>query len=147
VTEASGEYGVSRPTYYQAQADFEEAGIAGLVPKKRGPRGPHKIQAEVLAFSQDAARSGRIDPGTRAGEIDPGRARPRGASKDDRACRQWKNFAMAPFAVEKPSTAASTAVAQYETLRRAMLGEALPQGRSQRTDALSASRHVERRAL
>jgi transposase len=50
VTDASDEYGVSRPTYYQARAGFEEAGIAGLVPKKRGPRGPHKIQAEVLAF-------------------------------------------------------------------------------------------------
>jgi transposase len=50
VTEASDEYGVSRPTYYQAREDFEEAGIAGLVPKKRGPRGPHKIQADVLAF-------------------------------------------------------------------------------------------------
>jgi transposase len=50
VTDASDEYGVSRPTYYQAKADFEEAGIAGLVPKKRGPRGPHKIQSEVLAF-------------------------------------------------------------------------------------------------
>lgn len=50
VTDASDEYGVSRPTYYQAKADFEQAGIAGLVPKKRGPRGPHKIQSEVLTF-------------------------------------------------------------------------------------------------
>jgi transposase len=50
VTDASDEYGVSRPTFYQAKADFEEAGIAGLVAKKRGPRGPHKIQSEVLAF-------------------------------------------------------------------------------------------------
>jgi len=50
VTDASDEYGVSRPTFYQAKADFEEAGIAGLAPKKRGPRGPHKIQSEVLAF-------------------------------------------------------------------------------------------------
>jgi transposase len=50
VTAASEEYGVSRPTFYQAKADFDEAGIAGLVPKKRGPRGPHKLQGEVLAF-------------------------------------------------------------------------------------------------
>ena len=50
VTEASDEYGVSRPTYYQTKANFDEAGVAGLVPKKRGPRGPHKIQGEVLAF-------------------------------------------------------------------------------------------------
>jgi transposase len=50
VTEASDEYGVSRPTYYQAKASFETAGVAGLVPKKRGPRGPHKLQGEILAF-------------------------------------------------------------------------------------------------
>lgn len=50
VTEVAQEYGVSRPTYYQAKADMETAGIAGLVPKKRGPRGPHKLQGQVLAF-------------------------------------------------------------------------------------------------
>jgi transposase len=50
VTDVSDEYGVSRPTFYQAKADFEGAGIAGLVPKRRGPRGPHKLQSEVLAF-------------------------------------------------------------------------------------------------
>ncbi len=50
VTQVSTEYGVSRPTFYQAKADFEESGIAGLVPRKRGPRGPHKIQSDVLAF-------------------------------------------------------------------------------------------------
>jgi len=50
VTEASGEYGVSRPTYYQAKAGFDMAGIAGLVPAKPGPRGPHKVDDDVLAF-------------------------------------------------------------------------------------------------
>ncbi|MER8887799.1 helix-turn-helix domain-containing protein [Mesorhizobium sp. M0816] len=52
VTDASDEYGVSRPTYYQAKANFDTAGIAGLVPAKPGPRGPHKIDDEVLAFLQ-----------------------------------------------------------------------------------------------
>lgn len=50
VTDAAEEYGVSRPTYYQVAATFEETGIAGLVPKKRGPRGRHKLRTEVLAF-------------------------------------------------------------------------------------------------
>lgn len=50
VTDVSEEYGVSRPTFYQAKADFEQRGVAGLVPKKRGPRGPHKVQGEALAF-------------------------------------------------------------------------------------------------
>jgi transposase len=50
VSDAADEYGVSRPTYYQAKANFDEAGIAGLAPKKRGPQGPHKVHGEVLAF-------------------------------------------------------------------------------------------------
>lgn len=58
VTDVSGEYGISRPTFYQAKAVFEEAGIAGLVPKRRGPRGPHKLQSEVLAFLKT-----RLSPG------------------------------------------------------------------------------------
>ena len=58
VTDVALEYGVSRPTYYQAKANLEEAGIAGLVPKKPGPRGPHKIQGEILAFLKQ-----RLAPG------------------------------------------------------------------------------------
>jgi transposase len=53
VTNAAEEYGVSRPTYYQAKANFNVAGIAGLVPKKRGPRGPHKLRGELLTFLQN----------------------------------------------------------------------------------------------
>lgn len=50
VTNVAQQYGVSRPTYYQARANLEAAGIAGLVPKKPGPHGPHKIQGKILAF-------------------------------------------------------------------------------------------------
>ena len=50
VTEAAEEYGISRPTYYQAKTSFDQAGIAGLVPKKRGPRGPHKVRGEIMEF-------------------------------------------------------------------------------------------------
>jgi transposase len=52
VTQVTAEYGVSRPTYYQTKASFDDAGVAGLVPKKRGPRGPHKLQGEILAFAE-----------------------------------------------------------------------------------------------
>jgi transposase len=53
VVSATEEYGVSRPTYYQTKASFQDAGIGGLVPRKRGPRGPHKLQGAVLAFIQE----------------------------------------------------------------------------------------------
>lgn len=58
ITDATEEYGVSRPTYYQAKANFAESGIAGLVPKKRGPHGPHKLQGEVLRFVENQVTPG-----------------------------------------------------------------------------------------
>jgi transposase len=58
VTGATEEYGVSRPTYYQTKTSFEETGIAGLVPRKRGPRGPHKVRGTVLAFVQERLVAG-----------------------------------------------------------------------------------------
>jgi transposase len=58
VVHATEEYGVSRPTYYQTKSSFEGAGIAGLVPRKRGPRGPHKLQGAVLAFIREQLVAG-----------------------------------------------------------------------------------------
>jgi transposase len=43
-------FGFSRPSFYAAQAAFGREGLAGLLPRKRGPRGGHKVSAEVLAF-------------------------------------------------------------------------------------------------
>ena len=58
VAQAAAEFGFSRPTFYQAQSSFEEAGVAGLVPGKRGPRGPHKVRPEVMEFL-----ASRLSPG------------------------------------------------------------------------------------
>jgi transposase len=43
-------FGFSRPTFYQAQTAFAQAGLPGLVPQKRGPRGAHKLDDTVMAF-------------------------------------------------------------------------------------------------
>jgi transposase len=43
----------SRPSFYHAQRAFQQRGLAGLLPKKRGPRAGHKLTAEVIAFVQD----------------------------------------------------------------------------------------------
>lgn len=58
VTDAAEQYGVTRPTYYQTAASFEEVGVAGLVPKKRGPRGRHKLGAKVLEFLEKQVKPG-----------------------------------------------------------------------------------------
>ena len=50
VSQAAHEFGFSRPSFYQANSTFEKAGLAGLVPLKRGPRSGHKLTPEVMAF-------------------------------------------------------------------------------------------------
>src|ERR1700748_1679482 len=37
ISQAADEFGFSRPSFYQANATFEQAGLAGLGPLKRGP--------------------------------------------------------------------------------------------------------------
>jgi transposase len=50
VTDASANFGFSRPSFYQALSAFEQDGLAGLVPHKRGPKQAHKLTEEVLTF-------------------------------------------------------------------------------------------------
>jgi transposase len=50
VTQAASAFGFSRPSFYQAQAAFRQAGLPGLIPRKRGPRQAHKLTAEVIDF-------------------------------------------------------------------------------------------------
>jgi transposase len=63
---AAARFGVSRATYYQAQAAFEREGVAGLLPGKRGPRGAHKLTGEVLDF---ALKQLQDDPGLNSSEL------------------------------------------------------------------------------
>ena len=59
ISQAAHEFGFSRPSFYQANAAFEQAGLTGLVPLKRGPRSGHKLIPEVM----EAVRAMRMaDP-------------------------------------------------------------------------------------
>lgn len=61
VTDAAAAFGFSRPSFYQAQAALRALGLAGLLPKKRGPRGAHKLSAEVMSFvGEERARDSTI---------------------------------------------------------------------------------------
>jgi transposase len=48
IVDVAANFGVSRPTVYQAQAAFQQGGLSGLLPKQRGPKEGHKLSAEVL---------------------------------------------------------------------------------------------------
>jgi len=50
VARTADAFGVSRPTFYQTQTAFKQRGLAGLVPRKRGPHGAHKLDDAVMTF-------------------------------------------------------------------------------------------------
>lgn len=53
VSRAAAAFGFSRTAFYQVQKAFEDRGLPGLLPMKRGPRRAHKLTEEVLDFIQE----------------------------------------------------------------------------------------------
>jgi transposase len=53
VSNAVATFGFSRPSFYKISTDYQREGIAGLLPRKRGPRSGHKITEEVLGFIKE----------------------------------------------------------------------------------------------
>jgi transposase len=49
VVEAAQASGLSRPAFYVTQDLFQREGLPGLLPRKRGPKRPHKLSDEAMA--------------------------------------------------------------------------------------------------
>jgi transposase len=63
-------FGLSRPSFYQAQAAFQQGGVLGLLPHKRGPQGGHKLTTEVMEFvAQQRSADSSLTPGQLAESI------------------------------------------------------------------------------
>jgi transposase len=66
IAKAAREFGLSRPTIYEAQTQFEQHGLEGLLPHKRGPKAAHKLTAEIRQYLQQQAGA---EPGVKAEEL------------------------------------------------------------------------------
>ena len=53
ISDAAAAFGVTRPTFYKAQGALKTAGLAGLLPSRRGPKGGHKVSGEVVVFATE----------------------------------------------------------------------------------------------
>jgi len=62
VSQSAAHFGSSRPSFYQAQAAFQQGGLPALMPQKRGPKNAHKLTTEVLAHVRQAQQE---DPSLR----------------------------------------------------------------------------------
>lgn len=61
LAQAAARFGVSRPTCFRMVKAFDSGGLQGLIPAPRGPRGPHKITAQMLRFVDEyRARHGHV---------------------------------------------------------------------------------------
>jgi len=54
VMQASKAFGLSRPSYYEAQNSFNRKGLPGLIPMQRGPKSAHKLSDNVMEFVEEA---------------------------------------------------------------------------------------------
>ena len=66
VNRSAAAFGFSRPSFYQAQASFQQGGLPALLPQKRGPKQAHKLTADVLAFIRQTRQE---DPSLRAAAL------------------------------------------------------------------------------
>jgi len=62
VVEAAETFGLSRPVYYVTRELFKREGLPGLLPRKRGPKQPHKLSDEALAVLAQAVRQAEHMP-------------------------------------------------------------------------------------
>lgn len=54
VSDAAAAFGFSRPSFYEAKAAYDSAGLPGLLPKRPGPRRAHKLSAAVVERLSEA---------------------------------------------------------------------------------------------
>lgn len=63
VVDAAESFGLSRPVYYVTRDLFQREGLQGLLPRKRGPKRPHKLTDEALEILAQAVRESGHIPG------------------------------------------------------------------------------------
>ena len=66
LSHAAETFGFSRPSFYQILAAFQEAGLPGLVAKRRGPKTAHKLSDDVLEYIEQLRA---LDEALRAAEL------------------------------------------------------------------------------
>ena len=59
VKQASEAFGFSRPAFYQAQSQFRQEGVTGLVKKRPGPKSAHKVTDDIMAFIEEKIKAGK----------------------------------------------------------------------------------------
>jgi transposase len=57
IAQAALDFGLSRPTIYEARASLRQAGVEGLLPQKRGPKKARKLTPDVRRYLEELVGS------------------------------------------------------------------------------------------
>lgn len=60
VSVVAEQFGVSRQTFYKLARAFDAEGIAGLLPRRSGPRQGYKCTREIVAFAAEMRRREKL---------------------------------------------------------------------------------------
>lgn len=66
VSAVAAEFGLTRPSFYAARERFESEGLAGIIPRRSGPHGGHKLSEEVVDFLEEVLAAA---PSTRPSQL------------------------------------------------------------------------------
>ena len=126
VVEAAQASGLSRPAFYVTQELFQREGLPGLLPRKRGPKRPHKLSDEAMAVLAQADTGGRKDAqGRGTGGASGAALWRRGASAEYPATAASVSAAggkKTSMIVEAAKLDATQYSVQYELLRSQVIG-------------------------
>ncbi len=86
VSDAAEKYGFSRQSYYVNKVAFEKGGLAGLMPKKTGPKHGHKLTNEGKKFIDQYLND---HPSARPHEINMALASDTGINVHDRTVDRY----------------------------------------------------------
>jgi transposase len=53
ISQASETFGFSRPSFYKCLNAFQNNGLVGLIPHKRGPKNAHKLSPLIMVFIEE----------------------------------------------------------------------------------------------
>lgn len=66
LSRSAQEFGFSRPSLYSALRGFEAEGLAGLIPRRRGPKQAYKLNDELMQAVEQARQA---DPALRIADL------------------------------------------------------------------------------
>ena len=122
VSRSAAAFSFSRPSFYQAQAAFQQGGLPALMPHKRGAEGGSQTHGRSTGFCSSGASAGLFAASGRSGRTRAGPIQHHGPSTKHRARSGAQSKKTAVNEASAQAIAHEDCASDYEQLRGSALG-------------------------